>query len=179
MLDKLRVCIICNFYSQNGRLAQPEYINHPAIKSLKCEHLEMACAHARSLLSDSSNTAATTTTTAGNQTTTSLIYNIPPYMDDFSNNNNDENSAVSTIDGSLLSSGISQQYEVKICVGNVSKFVLNVSSNEMQQQEQQQPTYKWMVYIRSPQCSRLENYIKKVIFFLHSSYKPNDIVEIK
>lgn len=160
MLDKLRVCIICNFYSQNGRLAHPEYMNHPAIKSLKCEHLEMAIGHARSLV-DTSNTS--------NQGITgTLEYRVE---NDFSTN--ESSNFESKLDNQSSNSNYIQQYDVKICIGNVSKFVNETSSNS------EPPTYKWMVYIRSPQCNRLESYIKKVIFFLHSSYKPNDIVEIK
>lgn len=154
MLDKLRVCIICNFYSQSGRLTQAEYINHPAIKSLKCEHLDMAIAHARCL---------ETSVNASGVEERSFVEPNEEYM--------------SQSAGPDVTSAYTQQYEVKICVGNVSKYLSGGESSG--EANQKQPTHKWMVYLRSPQCSRFESYIKKVLFFLHSSYKPNDIVELK
>jgi hypothetical protein len=172
MLDKLRVCIICSYYSQSGRLTQAEYINHPAIKALKCEHLDMAIAHAKSI--ESENVALGNKDSNGFFNSSSL--------------NESTNQTTTTIE-SMNSSDINsvqmsytQQYEVKICVGNVSKYIVGESSSSTEallSQGLKPPTHKWMVYIRSPQCARLEAYIKKVIYFLHSSYKPNDIVEIK
>ena len=43
-----------------------------------------------------------------------------------------------------------------------------------------QSTHKWMVYVRGPrERPSLSHVVEKVWFFLHPSYKPNDLVEIK
>lgn len=186
MLDKLRVCIICNFYSLNGRLAVSEYANHPAISELKCEHIDAAICHSRHLPSEA---------TENDQT-----FNYQSLLDSKEANNN------SYINNHI---NYTQQYEIKICVGNVSKYLTktlppktsltnnsNSNSNnncpprigqidqiansaDSSQYNQDLITHKWMVYIRSPNCSKLDNYIKKVIFYLHPSYKPHDTVQVK
>lgn len=148
MLDKLRVCIVCNFYSSNGQLSLQDYINHPAVENLKCEHLESAINHCKSL------------SELG-----------------FETNENHEEA------GKLFQ----QQFELKICVGNVSKYLSNRNFEsqpsqgnvDSSQYNQDLITHKWMIYIRSPNCPKLENYIKKVMFYLHPSYKPYDVVEVK
>lgn len=171
MLDKLRACIICNYYSLNGRLTQNEYLNHPAIKNLKCEHLEMAIGQAKSSADNYNN--------ANNQ-----------YSNTNNDSNNDDiNSSKVFKSNTNAQIGYTQQYDIKICVGNVSKYLATSSvakeyleqlkTLDSSQYNQDLITHKWMVYIRSPDCVKLDNYIKKVLFFLHSSYKPYDIVEVK
>lgn len=45
--------------------------------------------------------------------------------------------------------------------------------------EEDNSTHKWMVYVRGPKESPDVNHIiKKIIFYLHPSYKPNDVVEV-
>ena len=165
MLDKLRVCIICNYYSLNGRLNLNEYVNHPSIANLKCEHLDLAIDH----IKPQANGYLPCTLNRANE--------------ESANNENDR-----SID---FYSSYTQQFEVKIGVGNVSKSLTNNPSSKKQSEQKQlntsEPsqydqnliTHKWMVYIRSSDCPKLDNYIKKVIFFLHSSYKPYDMIEIK
>ncbi|CAF0710070.1 unnamed protein product [Brachionus calyciflorus] len=162
MLDKLRVCIVCNFYSSNGRIPLNEYINHPAIAILKCEHLEAAIEQSKSL---------------SNLTTQNSSNNVAGMKD-----NQIDDDQIKALNQQ------NQQFDVKICVGNVSKYLKNkkndtTNSNqectESSQYNQDLITHKWMIYLRSPNCSKLDNYIKKVIFYLHSSYKPYDVVEVK
>lgn len=41
-------------------------------------------------------------------------------------------------------------------------------------------THKWMVYVRGPtEEPRIDHFVKKVWFYLHPSYRPNDLVEVK
>ncbi|XP_067686752.1 uncharacterized protein [Haliotis asinina] len=62
----------------------------------------------------------------------------------------------------------------KIIVGNISKFI-PLERREVNDQS----THKWMVYVRGPKDkSNIDTFVKKVWFFLHPSYKPNDLVEI-
>ena len=63
----------------------------------------------------------------------------------------------------------------RIIVGNVSKY-LPLDTRE----KNDQSTHKWMVYVRGPkEQADVSSFVKKVWFFLHPSYMPNDIVEIK
>lgn len=150
MLDKLRVCIVCNFYSSNGQIPLHDYINHPSVCNLKCEHLEAAIDHCKYL----SQSAMTKKNTDANEEMSNLS---------------------------------KQQFDLKICVGNVSKYLKNIKNDsqssldniESSQYNQDLITHKWMIYIRSPNCAKLDNYIKKVVFYLHQSYKPYDVVEVK
>uniref|UniRef100_A0A672RRA4 YEATS domain-containing protein 2 n=1 Tax=Sinocyclocheilus grahami TaxID=75366 RepID=A0A672RRA4_SINGR len=61
-----------------------------------------------------------------------------------------------------------------IVVGNVSKYIA-----PDKREENDQSTHKWMVYVRgSRKEPSIDHFVKKVWFFLHPSYKPNDLVEI-
>lgn len=77
---------------------------------------------------------------------------------------------------SLDGIGRNERFKTKyrIIVGNISKW-LNQSS-----MSQDKSTHKWMVYVRGPRENPdVSSIIKKVRFFLHPSYRPNDIIEIK
>ncbi|KAL6467867.1 hypothetical protein MHYP_G00235440 [Metynnis hypsauchen] len=61
-----------------------------------------------------------------------------------------------------------------IIVGNVSKYIA-----PDKREENDQSTHKWMVYVRgSRKEPSIDHFVKKVWFFLHPSYKPNDLVEV-
>nr|XP_014341155.1 PREDICTED: YEATS domain-containing protein 2 [Latimeria chalumnae] len=61
-----------------------------------------------------------------------------------------------------------------IVVGNVSKYI-----PPDKREENDQSTHKWMVYVRgSRKEPTIDHFVKKVWFFLHPSYKPNDLVEV-
>ena len=165
MLDKLRACIICKFYSQNGNLIPDEYKNHPTVRALQHEHIESVLGHYKQSVSNESSRGLRTDTPITESS------ELPPTKFQC------------------------KKFNLKIGVGNVSKY-LNKNENslisdqgrigekepsesEPSQYNQDLITHKWMIYIRSAQCKRLDSYIKKVIFYLHSSYKPYDIVEVK
>ena len=61
-----------------------------------------------------------------------------------------------------------------IIVGNISKFI------PLEKREKNdQATHKWMVYVRgSPEHPDISSFVKRVWFFLHPSYMPNDIIEV-
>ncbi|KAL3836439.1 hypothetical protein ACJMK2_021871, partial [Sinanodonta woodiana] len=70
----------------------------------------------------------------------------------------------------------SGRFKVKkrIVVGNISRYI-PVDKRD----ENDQATHKWMVYVRgSKEEPRIDHYVKKVWFFLHPSYRPNDLVEV-
>ncbi|WAR06071.1 YETS2-like protein [Mya arenaria] len=63
----------------------------------------------------------------------------------------------------------------RIIVGNVSKSI-----PADQRDENDQATHKWMVYVRGPkERPNISDVVKKVWFFLHPSYRPNDLVEVR
>ncbi|MGH0152350.1 UNVERIFIED_CONTAM: hypothetical protein FKN15_022279 [Acipenser sinensis] len=60
-----------------------------------------------------------------------------------------------------------------IVVGNVSKYI-----PPDKREENDQSTHKWMVYVRgSRREPSIDHFVKKVWFFLHPSYKPNDLLD--
>lgn len=164
-LDKLRVCIICKFYSQNGHSSLEEYKNHPAIRHLQHEHIEAALNHYKHVVKGEEL-----------RPHSSVRTDTP-----ISELNSEQFNSIQFLQN--------KQFQMKISVGNVSKYLKSersenkspevVDEGEASQYNQDLITHKWMIYIRSANCKRLDSYIKKVIFYLHSSYKPYDIVEVK
>lgn len=73
---------------------------------------------------------------------------------------------------SLNSSRHRNQTRHLIVVGNTSKYIGNEKSKDG-------VTHKWLVYIKTKTEIPLETFVKKVRFFLHPSYKPNDVVEVQ
>lgn len=66
-----------------------------------------------------------------------------------------------------------EKIKYSILVGNISKWMPSNSS-------QDNSTHKWMVYVRGPKENPdITNIVKKVRFFLHPSYQPNDIVDVQ
>lgn len=58
-----------------------------------------------------------------------------------------------------------------IVVGNTSKYIGNEKQSDG-------VTHKWLVYIQTRTSTAIEKLINKVRFFLHPSYRPNDIVDV-
>ncbi|XP_002734523.1 YEATS domain-containing protein 2-like [Saccoglossus kowalevskii] len=70
----------------------------------------------------------------------------------------------------------SSRFHVKkrIVVGNISKYI-----PPDKREENDPSTHKWMAYVRGPlEEPRIDHFVKKVWFFLHPSYRPNDLVEV-
>lgn len=66
-----------------------------------------------------------------------------------------------------------QKLKYQIVVGNISKWIPVNNSRDSS-------THKWMVYVRGPRDSPdISHIVKKIRFFLHPSYQPNDIVELE
>ncbi|KAJ8918915.1 hypothetical protein NQ315_016817 [Exocentrus adspersus] len=59
----------------------------------------------------------------------------------------------------------------RILVGNISKWMPSLENDST--------THKWMMYVRGPkEAPDLSQIIDKVVFYLHASYKPHDVVEV-
>ena len=77
-------------------------------------------------------------------------------------------------DTSLTHVGSRFYVKKRIIVGNTSKYV-PLEGREANDKS----SHKWMVYVRGPpEDPHIDRFIKKVWFFLHPSYRPNDIVEV-
>lgn len=154
MLDKLRALIVCKYYSLNGKLKPDEYANHPAIIALRRENIDLKQI----------------------ESTTTL------------HRNSSENELANAAICMQAAPVFSKQYPIRICVGNVSKYLnqnrpqrmqQHLDSSSQSQYNNDLITHKWMTYLRASNCKNLENYVKKVVFYLHPSYKPYDIIEVK
>lgn len=67
----------------------------------------------------------------------------------------------------------SSKVKKRIVVGNVSKWIHADFRDDA-------ATHKWMIYVRGPpEAPEVSDFIERVRFFLHSSYKPHDVIEIK
>lgn len=60
----------------------------------------------------------------------------------------------------------------RLVVGNVSKWLPPDTRDDA-------ASHKWMVYIRGPKdAPDISSFVSKVRFFLHPSYRPNDVVQV-
>nr|XP_009932309.1 PREDICTED: YEATS domain-containing protein 2 [Opisthocomus hoazin] len=198
MMDKLRACIVANYYASAGLLKAGEgtrscdatILNHPSIKKF----LESPSR------SSSPANQGSDTPSANHSESDSLSQHNDFLLDkDNSNLDADErltnsldqrqsrntgrdSSGVSSSqkpgqrNAGLSNDETSRLYVKKtIVVGNVSKYI-----PPDKREENDQSTHKWMVYVRgSRREPSINHFVKKVWFFLHPSYKPNDLVEVR
>ncbi|CAH0557463.1 unnamed protein product [Brassicogethes aeneus] len=75
------------------------------------------------------------------------------------------------VSSSVSSSRNRKKVTQRIILGNISKY--------MPSKELDNLTHKWMVYVRGPtESPDVSSFIQKVVFYLHPSYKPYDVVEV-
>ncbi|XP_037132091.1 YEATS domain-containing protein 2 isoform X1 [Syngnathus acus] len=194
MMDKLRACIVANFYAtagmtklQESSKSDPAALNHPAIRRF----LEFP-SRSSSPLNQGSETPSLAQSESESlsqhgDTTDKDIEGV--WREDSDRlerrpgrNTGKDTFGVSTMLGNeqrvtCHTSGdeSSRLYAKKtIVVGNVSKYI-----PPDKREENDQSTHKWMVYVRgSRKEPSIDHFVKKVWFFLHPSYKPNDLVEV-
>ncbi|XP_010178303.1 PREDICTED: YEATS domain-containing protein 2 [Mesitornis unicolor] len=198
MMDKLRACIVANYYASAGLLKAGEgtrscdatILNHPSIKKF----LE-------SPSRSSSPANQGSDTPSANHSESDSLSQHNDFLLDKDNGNLDADERLtnsldqrqsrntgrdsSSVSGSqkpgqrnagLSNDETSRLYVKKtIVVGNVSKYI-----PPDKREENDQSTHKWMVYVRgSRREPSINHFVKKVWFFLHPSYKPNDLVEVR
>ncbi|XP_068277226.1 YEATS domain-containing protein 2 isoform X2 [Nyctibius grandis] len=198
MMDKLRACIVANYYASAGLLKAGEgtkscdatILNHPSIKKF----LE-------SPSRSSSPANQGSDTPSANHSESDSLSQHNDFLLDKDNGNLDaderlansldqrqsrntgrDSSGVSSAqkpgqrNAGLSNDETSRLYVKKtIVVGNVSKYI-----PPDKREENDQSTHKWMVYVRgSRREPSINHFVKKVWFFLHPSYKPNDLVEVR
>lgn len=61
----------------------------------------------------------------------------------------------------------------RLVVGNISKYMPAKNRED-------NSTHKWMIYVRgSKEAPNVSHFIKKVVFYLHPSYRPCDVIELE
>ncbi|KAM8804959.1 YEATS domain-containing protein 2 [Eudromia elegans] len=198
MMDKLRACIVANYYASAGLLKAGEgtrscdatILNHPSIKKF----LESPSR------SSSPANQGSDTPSANHSESDSLSQHNDFLLDKDNGNLDAEERLANSLDqrqsrstgrdsssvsssqkpgqrnAGLSNDETSRLYVKKtIVVGNVSKYI-----PPDKREENDQSTHKWMVYVRgSRREPSINHFVKKVWFFLHPSYKPNDLVEVR
>ncbi|XP_061588150.1 YEATS domain-containing protein 2 isoform X1 [Cololabis saira] len=195
MMDKLRACIVANYYASAGVMRLPEHasksdpavLNHPAIRRF----LESP-SRSSSPLNQGSETQSlvhSESESLSQQGEGAERNGDGAWREDSSRQERrpGRNTGKDTF-GVPVSTGAEQRvtylttgdeasrlYVKKtIVVGNVSKYI-----PPDKREENDQSTHKWMVYVRgSRREPSIDHFVKKVWFFLHPSYKPNDLVEV-
>uniref|UniRef100_A0A8C3CDF4 YEATS domain-containing protein 2 n=1 Tax=Cairina moschata TaxID=8855 RepID=A0A8C3CDF4_CAIMO len=198
MMDKLRACIVANYYASAGLLKAGEgtrtcdttILNHPSIKKF----LESPSR------SSSPANQGSDTPSANHSESDSLSQHNDFLLDKDNGNLDADERLTNSLDQRQSrntgrdSSGVSSSQKLgqrnaglptdetsrlyvkkTIVVGNVSKYI-----PPDKREENDQSTHKWMVYVRgSRREPSINHFVKKVWFFLHPSYKPNDLVEVR
>ncbi|XP_015132663.2 YEATS domain-containing protein 2 isoform X5 [Gallus gallus] len=198
MMDKLRACIVANYYASAGLLKPGEgtrscdatILNHPSIKKfLESPSRSSSPAHQGS-----------DAPSANHSESDSLSQHNDFFLDKDSGSLDADERLANSLDqrqsrsagrdslgvsssqkpgqrnAGLSNDETSRLYVKKtIVVGNVSKYI-----PPDKREENDQSTHKWMVYVRgSRREPSINHFVKKVWFFLHPSYKPNDLVEVR
>ncbi|OCT81054.1 YEATS domain containing 2 L homeolog isoform X1 [Xenopus laevis] len=187
MMDKLRACIVANYYASAALNKNQEgssgcdatVLNHPSIKKfLESPSRASSPANQRSETPSVANSETDSVCTNNEDKDVSLDVKGPAAnkalrpegntIKDSSLNENTERQVAKTEDGPW------RFVKKTIVVGNVSKYI-----PPDKREENDQSTHKWMVYVRgSRKEPSIDHFVKKVWFFLHPSYKPNDLVEV-
>ncbi|KAI8483943.1 YEATS domain-containing protein 2 [Branchiostoma belcheri] len=183
MLDRLRACIIASYY---GGVAQkpneppdPTAANHPAIKKL-IDRPKAAASANQVEETESSNQSAEGSQEdrqaeerdAGLPSLEEICDSVDKQADPAPAPPTQEATNGGRFDFEQVlgrrSAGGPSRFCVKkrIIVGNVSKYI-----TADKREENDQSTHKWM-------APRIDHFVKKVWFYLHPSYRPNDLVEI-
>ncbi|XP_035644479.1 YEATS domain-containing protein 2 isoform X2 [Oncorhynchus keta] len=199
MMDKLRACIVANYYAnagvpklQEASKSDPAVLNHPAIKRF----LESPSRSSSPLNqgSDAHSLGPSESESLSQQGEGPDRDGEGAWREDRGRQERrpGRNTGKDTFgipsSGVLSSDGGEQRVtyhttgdeasrlyiKKTIVVGNVSKYI-----PPDKREENDQSTHKWMVYVRgSRREPSINHFVKKVWFFLHPSYKPNDLVEV-
>ncbi|XP_069473932.1 YEATS domain-containing protein 2 isoform X2 [Ambystoma mexicanum] len=196
MMDKLRACIVANYYASAGlhkegpRSCDQMVFNHPSIKKF----LESPSRSSSPVNQPSESLSANYSETdllsqhnelylnkdSGNvemrERSSNAVEQRPARLGGQDSESLRTFAKMTNRNTSFRSGDDTSRLYVKktIVVGNVSKYI-----PPDKREENDQSTHKWMVYVRGSQKEpSIHHFVKKVWFFLHPSYKPNDLVEV-
>nr|XP_033813580.1 YEATS domain-containing protein 2 isoform X3 [Geotrypetes seraphini] len=194
MMDKLRACIVANYYASMGLLKVPEglkscdtlVLNHPSIKKFlespfRCSSPTYQRSEAPSNYSETDSLSQHIDFITDKDSCSLDMDEKMSSSIEWDSNTRQECLGVKDLEtgcqnGIFISDNSSRIYLKKtIVVGNVSKYI-----PPNKREESDQSTHKWMIYVRgSRKEPSISHFVKKVWFFLHPSYKPNDLVEVR
>uniref|UniRef100_A0A8C9TK51 YEATS domain-containing protein 2 n=1 Tax=Scleropages formosus TaxID=113540 RepID=A0A8C9TK51_SCLFO len=175
MMDKLRACIVANYYASAGQpkvleasRSDTSVLNHPAIRRF----LESPSRSSSPFNQGSDVPSLVPSETESlSQLTEGPEREEAPKLDRVVSRTVGK---VSPLVAATLEDSYRLYVKKTIVVGNVSKYI-----PPDKREENDQSTHKWMVYVRgSRKEPSIDHFVKKVWFFLHPSYKPNDLVEV-
>ncbi|XP_059419290.1 YEATS domain-containing protein 2-like [Carassius carassius] len=191
MMDKLRACIVANYYANAGQPKVPEasksdssVLNHPAIKRFYDPPSRSSSPLNQNSETPSQAQSETESLSqhgeAGERETDSGREDGAPREQRPGRNTGKDTFGIPSsleqhVTYHTTGEEASRLYMKKtIVVGNVSKYIA-----PDKREDNDQSTHKWMVYVRgSLKEPSIDHFVKKVWFFLHPSYKPNDLVEV-
>ncbi|XP_055952514.1 YEATS domain-containing protein 2-like [Argiope bruennichi] len=170
-LDRLRACAITKYYANVGQEQTSSSSSEnifPSIHPTSKKYLGKSPKYLNNVMVEGNFNSA------DSQGSTSEI--LSSYKSPVSNQVTKKAEAIkSYLSPSKDISSRAPRIKVKIIIGNISKFI----PVWMRDESDQHITHKWMIYVRGDKNGpTIESFVKKVRFFLHSSYRPNDIVEI-
>ncbi|KAM3931681.1 YEATS domain-containing protein 2 isoform 2-T2 [Leptodactylus fuscus] len=188
MMDKLRAYIVANYYASAGvskvqestSSCDPTILNHPSIKKfLESPSRASSPANHRADTPSANNSETDSVYTHTELDKDSQVLTKAMHKGASADGKLGKDSA--TTENLTKSLGFvgpedtSRRFVKKtIVVGNVSKYI-----PPDKREENDQSTHKWMIYVRgSRKEPSIDHFVKKVWFFLHPSYKPNDLVEV-
>ncbi|XP_075717418.1 YEATS domain-containing protein 2 isoform X2 [Rhinoderma darwinii] len=191
MMDKLRAYLVANYFASAGlskvqegtSACEPTILNHPSIKKfLESPSRASSPANHRSETPSANNSETDSVCTHSeldkdSQVVTKAIHKgTPPADGKLGKDSATTENMISKTIGFAGSEDTSRRFVKKtIVVGNVSKYI-----PPDKREENDQSTHKWMIYVRgSRKEPSIDHFVKKVWFFLHPSYKPNDLVEVR
>ncbi|XP_078000170.1 YEATS domain-containing protein 2-like [Glandiceps talaboti] len=184
MLDRLRACVVATYYGMPGQPSdgetQPTISEksglHPAVKKV----LGQSSSHSVPMETEIMTTSEEQQEEKAEiQMETSVAIETKPSGAKGPRNQGHDTFGISTppiVNLPELSGDGTSRFHVKkrIVVGNISKYIA-----PDKREENDPSTHKWMVYVRGPlEEPRIDHFVKKVWFFLHPSYRPNDLVEV-
>lgn len=182
-LHLLRYCLVTSYYNRNElqfnasendtTLFDGQSRIHPAVKKLLGDnpsefHTTLGLRKKRNLNKYSNNMVIQ------ESTETTLKKEVPEENETTSTDSPSESIQSDTIADTANSTVRNRKlHKHQIVVGNISKWAPSESPDD-------NSTHKWMVYVRGPkEYPDITHIVDKVTFFLHPSYKPNDVIEIR
>lgn len=191
LLDRLRACLVANYYSNapQGTLSQDNSAStsapfiHPTVKKYLGKHpltskeSEDRQASEKDPWQDNRSSRVADKSSLSNgssggsnqagKTSTNTSSSESPLT---------SQSGIKSVTQTNSNGSRTSRFRIKkkIIVGNASKFI------PLDRREDNDPsTHKWLIYVRGPKEEpQIDHFVKKVWFFLHPSYRPNDLVEI-
>lgn len=176
MIDRLRAQVVMKYYCEAGssKDAKPDETAVPSIHPTVKENLIGKSPKYVHPSSDSSTVKTEVQALSSTPVTDSMVQNSTSISTTEKSSEVANSKSDASKDDEIPSRMPRMKTKFTVIVGNVSKFL-----PAHLRDEDDQFTHKWMVYVRGDKDSPcLDGIVKKVCFLLHSSYRPNDIVEV-